>query len=63
MLTGDSAGANACLALTRYLDELSQNGSDWGLPGSLCLHSVSDEVDALTLAMGGHDVFLPLLGE
>lgn len=41
MLTGDSAGANACLALTRYLDALKQHGFNWGLPNSLALHCVS----------------------
>lgn len=41
MLTGDSAGANACLGLTRYLDALRQHGFDWGLPNGLALHCVS----------------------
>ncbi|BEJ00056.1 hypothetical protein CcaverHIS631_0410980 [Cutaneotrichosporon cavernicola] len=38
VMTGDSAGANACLALTRYLDALRGVGFDWGLPRGLALH-------------------------
>jgi hypothetical protein len=40
-LNGDSAGANACMALARYLSELESCGwSDFGMVGGMVLHSV-----------------------
>lgn len=44
MLCGDSAGANACLALSRYLDALTDAGHHIGQVGALCLLCVSCEV-------------------
>lgn len=41
MLCGDSAGANACLALARYLDALTDAGHHIGQVGALCLLCVS----------------------
>lgn len=41
MLCGDSAGANACLALARCLGEMEDLGSKrFGQVGSLCLQSL-----------------------
>lgn len=43
ILTGDSAGANLCLALIRYLDELGtlETIPNWGMPAGIFLNSVS----------------------
>ncbi len=41
---GDSAGANLCLALARYLNDLklAEKGEDLGQPGGMILFSVSE---------------------
>jgi acetyl esterase/lipase len=43
MLCGDSAGANTCMALARYIGDLADAAElerGWDQVGSMCLHSV-----------------------
>lgn len=61
MVTGDSAGANACLALTRYLDALREDGSDWDLPRGLALHCVRLRLAELTKPWGDMTSSFPSL--